>query len=197
MSIYSRCLALILTISFFIFGCTQTPKKTAVNLNPELKNYISLDLAYPYYKMLLEKLERRIGHPLKSRGEAHITIITPPEYKVLTTKIPAEKLHAQANEFMQQSPAFTTKCLGHFEKKQPANSTTDHVYYVVTESKALLDFRKRLAEESGLPKTEFDPDLFYPHVTLGFTDRDFHYEDGAIKNEKSCPPELKSILRER
>ncbi|MFZ3229262.1 MAG: hypothetical protein WA160_03570 [Pseudobdellovibrio sp.] len=194
MSNYSRfltatviCSQLLLSL-FFFTNCASTQKA-------ELKNYVSLDIAYPYYKMILGKLENRLGKSLKSRGESHVTLITPPEFNVLKTKISPEQIHKMAAVFFETKPEFKSVCLGKFEKK--ILSEPQQVYFVVIESKDFLEFRKSLALQSGLDKNTFDPDLFYPHVTIGFSERDLHYEDGAIKNATACPADLKAILKER
>lgn len=196
MSIYSRFLIVIMTAFLALSGCTTAPKTNRdVATHPQLKNYISYDLAYPYYKMIYDRLQQRIGKTLKSRGEAHITVITPPEYAVLTKKLAPERIHQMAADLFKQSPKFTKICLGHGQ--QTLASGLQHVYYVVVESKDLLELRRQMAIESGLVKSEFNPDLFFPHITIGFTERDMYYEDGVIKDIKSCPDELKSILLER
>lgn len=200
MSIYSRLLtATVIAASIVISGCATSSSlapdatRDAASAKPALKNYTSYDLAYPYYKNVYDKLVRRVG-PLKTRGEAHITLISPPEYKNLTAKnssIKAERIHQLTNEFVATQPAFTNNCLGHFEKDG------QHVYYVVVDSQALFDFRKQIAAEANVPAEQFDPNLFFPHVTIGFTKEDMHYEQGARKNAASCPEELKMVLRER
>lgn len=205
MSIYSRgqsliAMGLIITLTL-VSACKTTTvasdKSTVqpTEMKPALKNYISLDLAYPNYKLLLDKLEHRLGHSLKSRGEAHITLITPPEYKSLTQKLTPEQIHQEASEFFATEPKFTNECLGQFVKSaEPAKPVA---YYVVVSSTEMLQFRKKLADKAGLSRSDFDPELFFPHVTLGFTDRDLHFEDGARKDKNSCPTNLKSIMRER
>lgn len=206
MSIYSRALAVMVIMFSFVLatisGCatagekSQKPAEKTLASEPNvLKNYVSLDLAYPYYKLLLDKLEGRLKKPLKNRGEAHITLITPPEYQVLALKMKPERIHELANEFIEKNPPITNVCLGHFQKN--IAGAANHTYYVVIHSPELFSFRKQIAAASGLSKAEFDPELFYPHVTLGFTERDFHYEDGARKNAESCPDNLKAIMRER
>ena len=200
MSIYSRYLAFAIFTAALSFSCSSvnpSAAKTPASVdsqNKPLKNYVSLDLAYPYYKMLLDKLElkvKTVHKPLKNRGEAHITLITPPEFKILSTKLSAEKIHQISNDFLSLEPKFQNACIGHFEK------ANEHVYYVVAESTDLIKLRLQLSEQSGLTKAEFDPELFFPHITLGFTERDIHYEEGAVKNKASCPKQLQSVILER
>jgi 2'-5' RNA ligase len=149
-----------------------------------LKTYISYDLEYKAFEEMRLKLENTLGTPLKNRGEAHITVITPPEYKKLTMTLKHEQVHAIANETLVKMPAYETVCVGSGSLK--IKEKTEKTYYVVVTAPELLNLRKKLAEAAKLPKDQFDPDLFFPHVTLGFTTRDLHYEDGVIKDKNSC-----------
>lgn len=173
----------------------QPTTNTGLNHSQSFKNYISLELGYPYYKMLFEKIESYDKKSLKNRGEAHITLITPPEYKVLTEYLTPEQIHSYANEFTKSEPPFKITCLGRSEKN--LSTGFNQVYYLVVQSDSFLNFRKELALKAKVPTTRFDPNLFYPHITLGFTERDLHLEDGIIKDFKSCPEDLKMLLKER
>lgn len=151
------------------------------------KNYFSLDLEYSAYKELLAQLVNKVG-PLKNRGEAHITIISPPEFKALTdpkkSKLTARKITETYVAMNKGVYTFKQTCIGSSEKT--VNEKQLKTYYVVVDSPDLFSFRRELSKLSQLPKSKFDPDLFYPHITLGFTDKDLHYEDGVIKDSKTC-----------
>ncbi|MEQ1722589.1 MAG: hypothetical protein ABL930_05395 [Pseudobdellovibrio sp.] len=153
----------------------------------EDKNYFSIDLKYDRYKEVLAQLINKVG-PLKDRGEAHITIISPPEFKILTTgkkfKLNAQKITEAYVKYNKGVYSFKEVCIGSSEKNQ--NSKSMKTYYIVLESPDLFSFRREIARLSELPTSQFDPNLFNPHITLGFTDRDLHFEDGAIKDAKSC-----------
>ncbi len=155
-----------------------------------LKSYLSLDLAYPYYKRIHDTLESKLKTTLVTHGEAHITLVTPPEFEVLATKIPVATLHQMADKFIKTNPGFAHVCLGLGEKFGAGKT-----YYVVVESADFLIFREALARMSQLPKDLFDPNKFYPHVTLGFTQRDLHLDDGVVKNSDSCPEQLQPLLK--
>ena len=149
-----------------------------------LKNYISYDLQYKPFEEMRLQLEKTLGAALKNRGEAHITVVTPPEYERLTQKLKPEQIHAVANETLVKMPAYEIVCIGSGSLK--IKEKTEKTYYVVVVANELLALRKKLAELAELPKEQFDPNLFFPHVTLGFTSRDLHYEDGVIKDKNSC-----------
>ncbi len=69
------------------------------------------------------------------------------------------------------------------------NKPEEATYYVVVESDRLLQIRKAVLDlyvHNGGKAEDFKAEVFYPHVTLGFTKRDLHFEDGVIKDQKSC-----------
>ncbi|MBY0553426.1 hypothetical protein K2P97_02785 [bacterium] len=155
------------------------------------KNYLSLNLPYPQYKEMLAQLINKVG-PLKDRGEAHITIISPPEFKVLTdpklSKMNARKITETYVALNKGVYRFKQVCIGSSEKN--LNEKKLKTYYIVVDSPDLLAFRREISKLSQVPKSKFDPDLFYPHITLGFTEKDLHYEDGVIKDSKSCMKDI-------
>ena len=133
-----------------------------------------------------------VDRKLKSRGEAHITVITPPEFDVLKTKITPSRIHTLASVFLQKEIVIQHVCLGESDKK--IKDKIEKVFYVVITSPELLRLRHALADEGHLSKNEFNPEVFFPHITIGFTERDLYYEDGIIKNKDSCPGNLQNLL---
>ncbi len=167
------------------FGCSLKPLSNEAA--PNTTSYVSYHLPFTEYNLLFQKLEQKLKLHLKSRGEAHVTVITPPEFKVLASTLSAERIHALASEFLNTKVDVKKICLGHFKNQ------ISETFFVVVESKSLVAFRQKLAFEAGLSEKLFNPFLFYPHVTIGFTDRDLHYEDGAIKDQTACSSQLQSI----
>lgn len=149
-----------------------------------LKNYISYDLEYNAFEEMRLKLEKTLGTPLKNRGEAHITVVTPPEYEKLSKKLAPEQIHSIANESLSKHPSYQIVCVG--KGSITINNKSESTYYAVVTADELISIRKKLAEASGITKDQFDPNLYFPHVTLGFTSRDLHYEDGVKKDKNSC-----------
>jgi 2'-5' RNA ligase len=119
---------------------------------------------------------------LKNRGEAHITVVTPPEWKVLSQKLSIEEVHQWALDDKLHRAPYRPVCVGTYKLKD------DSTYFVVVESLALLRFRQKLKHEFDQRhgQGDFDPEHFKPHVTLGFTHKDLHEQDGAQKDESSC-----------
>jgi len=57
-------------------------------------------------------------------------------------------------------------------------------YFIVVDAPFLKTWRKT---RWGLNEEKFP---YYPHITLGFTERDLHLQDGAVKDARSCHPDL-------
>lgn len=172
-------------------ACSSAPHQEAVSQSktPELKNYVSLDLEYGRYKALLNELDKKVG-TLKNRGEAHVTLITPPEFKALVAggSITPEQIHEAYKLAALKPQDFKEICVGQSSKKIQAKKMS--TYYVVIKSAAFLKFRRDVAALSKVSEKDFNPNLFFPHITLGFTERDLHYEDGVKKDAKTCLKEI-------
>lgn len=157
-----------------------------------MKAYLAMNLPYPPYKALAEKVEKEEGVKLTTRGEAHITVVTPIEYdKVLKKHISIAEIHKIAEAAKIQDTEFTPVCIGRGQKE--LNGKLEKTYFVVVESPALIELRGRIEEayvKNGGKAQNFVPEKFLPHITLGFTSRDLHQEDGVIKNRTSCIKQL-------
>ena len=180
--------AVILTLSFLIANCATKSATSSL----ASKNYVTYELAYPEYQALFIRLQQGLERKLKSRGEAHITIITPPEFEILKSKLSPIRIHALASSFLKKPIFFKHVCLGQGEKK--TKDQTEQVYFIVVAAPELLKLRRALSEEGHFNKKDFDPELFFPHITLGFTERDLYFEDGIIKNKTACPKKLQNLL---
>lgn len=154
--------------------------------------YLAMNLPPDPGQKILKFLndERRAnGLPeLKSRGrESHITIVTPPEFAVLKPYISMEKINDLALEMGLQRDNVNLECLGRGQKNE------DFTYFlVVKRNENAVIWKLRQAIQSQLPKEKqdlFDPNHFYPHVTVGFTQGDLHEKDGVIKDRRACLPE--------
>ncbi len=147
----------------------------------ETARYVTVDLPYDPFRRLTESLETFEGIKLKTRGEAHITLITPPEFDVLSKHL-AEGEIRHAFDAVALRPAEPV-CVGR------GHVGAAKTYYVVVKLASALKARELLAQKfksRGGDEAQFKAAVFYPHVTLGFTDRDLHIQDGVIKDAKSC-----------
>ncbi len=150
-------------------------------------DYLAVAVPTAPAQALLGDLDRALGAKLKSRGEAHITVLTPPEVSVLAKKLPMRSIEALADAQKLQQSAWTPMCLG---VSVARSNRALQTYYVVVKSDALFAFRRELHARfvaAGGAAAAFDPADYRPHVTLGFTQRDLFEADGAQKTPASCP----------
>jgi 2'-5' RNA ligase len=160
-----------------------------------MQAYLAMNLPYADYKPLFEEVQKTEGLTLKNRGEAHITVISPVEYdKILKKHLSIADIHKIAQEFKIQDAEVHPVCVGRGQKE--IKGQMEKTYYVVVDSAALMELRGRIEEayekRGGKPQ-EFVPERFFPHVTLGYTARDLHYEDGVHKDKDSCLYAFKDV----
>ncbi len=153
-----------------------------------MKAYLAMNLPYAPYNSLYEQVQDSEKIQLNTRGEAHITVVTPVEYdKILKKHLSISEITKIAEEASIQNLRFTPVCLGRSEKE--LNGKPEKVYYVVVDSSDLIGLRGKIERayvKNGGRSQEFIPEKFLPHVTLGYTARDLHIEDGVFKNKASC-----------
>lgn len=151
------------------------------------KSYLSLDLPYAPFEKIRVTLEKAQKRTLQNRGEAHITVITPPEFKKMQKKISMKEVNRIAAKMNMEQTPYTPVCVG--KAVLASGSSNMETYYVVVDAENLFNIRKAVHElfvKNGGDESDFSPEKFYPHVTLGFTHRDLHLEDGIIKDASSC-----------
>jgi hypothetical protein len=157
------------------------------------KAYLEVKLSYTPFAELRKEVEREEGVNLKNRGEAHITVVTPPEYKKMQNRISMQEINQIAKNLQMEEAPIKLICIGKGQKLE--GPQLESTYYVVIQADRLFEVRRKIAQtyqmKGGLA-AEFDPEYYFPHVTLGFTLRDLHLEDGIIKNEHSCVYKIKS-----
>jgi 2'-5' RNA ligase len=153
-----------------------------------MQAYLAMNLPYAPYEKLYKQLEKAEGLELKNRGEAHITVVTPIEYdKALKKHLSIAEIHKIAEEAKIQQATYTPVCIGRGQKD--ISGKIEKTYYVVVESPDLIELRGKIEEayvKNGGRAQDFVPEKFMPHVTLGYTARDLHHEDGVRKNSTSC-----------
>ncbi|MBY0515504.1 MAG: 2'-5' RNA ligase family protein [Bacteriovoracaceae bacterium] len=144
-------------------------------------SYLAINLESKKYENYKKLIEREKKNALISRGESHITVITPVEFWNLLRPqgITIETLNQLAQEANIQAFPFREICLGKGVLKN------EETYYVVIHSPDILNFRKKIQLLLKEPN-KFRPENYYPHITIGFTQRDLHESDGVLKDEKSC-----------
>lgn len=148
--------------------------------------YLVRNVPFAPIHILKQLLENSFNMQLLDRGEAHITVITPPEYEALKNKIDIHEIH-QMVEHTLQSSSFDPVCIG--EGTLQIDGKSESTYFVVVNSSDLFEVRRTIAErfyQRGGSRSAFDPETYYPHITIGYTKRDLHAQDGIVKDQNSC-----------
>lgn len=166
---------------------TFSTSKELVNGKAEMPatggSFLGMKLPFAPTENLRMAIEKTLGRTLKNRGESHITVLSPEEMKAIAPKVTGAQIFQLARDFKLQDAEVDVSCFGRFTKNN------ESVYYVVVESDDLIAFRQKIAQEfmsrGGTPNA-FRPEVYYPHITVGYTSRDFHPQDGAIKNSSTC-----------
>ena len=152
-------------------------------------NYLAMNIKFQPVKDLLTQLRNHKNIELKSRGEAHITVITPIEFNDILKKknVTMKQIDSIANKHKIQNTQFQILCLG--SGSLFIDRKSEKTYFIVVRSNELIKIRKEIQSiyiSNGGKAKDFRPMHFYPHITIGFTERDLHESDGVIKNVDSC-----------
>ena len=193
---------MVLVFLLVFVGCQQMPDKGDVN--PPLKvsasgfdgsqqtfvpqtNYVAMPLPFAPFAELFQQLSANVPEKLISRGEAHVTVLTPPEYDQLKAQISIDEINAIALALGIQNVKVKPFCLGRGDAV--IEGKREQTYYVVVEAEGLRKIRLAIAAEfvkRGGSSAVFDAEHFFPHVTVGFTKRDLFDQDGVVKDQNSC-----------
>ncbi|RKP05455.1 hypothetical protein THASP1DRAFT_32703 [Thamnocephalis sphaerospora] len=239
-----------LTLAPSVYNTSNVPFQPHAGPNP-FDSYLQLTLDYKPVRDLFAQLVQRVPVKLQTRGEAHVTVVTPPEFdRVLKPAgVTMDEVNALAMQSRIQESRFSVECVGRARIPRPAspsvatNEKTEavladivdasmdleeavylaassdnplllrdapsaalmyasedkptaaplppymEVYYVVVSSPDLLALRQRIERlfrtKGGAPGA-FRAANFWPHITLGYTDRDLFVEDGIYKDRTTC-----------
>lgn len=184
-----------ITLARSVYGTRALAPVVAVGPK-ENDNALALNVPYAPVRAVRDQLGRALGRELEffkrwnPEGEAHVTVINPVEYyRVLAggnlekPLLSIERIGAIAREMNLQSADMSVIGLGRGEAT--LDGKVEQTYFLVVESKKLLAVRARVHREfvaKGGDAKAFDPAAFYPHITIGYTKRDLHENDGVIKD---------------
>lgn len=172
------------------------------------ENALAMNIEYTPVFKLREEIKNAAGmsKPLafltawEPNGEAHITVITPPEAAKIFAEnekhISKARIDEIAKEYKIQHSDL--KILGIGSGKKLIDDCLEQTFYIVIKSQNLLDIRRQIYNEfvkNGGNKNDFNPDHFYPHITIGYTLRDLHESDDVIKDVNSLDSRFKLILK--
>ena len=149
---------------------------------------------YNAIKELIPQLENKYGIKLESRGEAHITTISPPEaqgwfldHKGINYLISSIEIHQKYFSTLQNTK-FKIVCVG--KRKSDKGNI---VFYLVVDSRDLFTIREEIQKELERralftdKKTNFSAKNFWPHITIGYVGGDVH---GVSKGTETCIEDL-------
>jgi 2'-5' RNA ligase len=148
--------------------------------------YLVRNVPFEPIYTLKSALEGSFNTQLFDRSEAHITVITPPEYEQIKDKIHIDEIHAIVQDTLQGT-SFELICLG--KGSAEIDDSLEDTFFIVVRSNELLEVRRQIAERfliRGGNSSSFDPETYYPHITVGYTKRDLHAQDGVVKDRTSC-----------
>jgi 2'-5' RNA ligase len=169
----------ILLVFLFIEGCVTAKLATH-------KDWLAEPVELSKIDQLRSQLETISKLSLKSRGEAHITVISPPEFNILKSKLSMSEINIIAEHLNIEKAKWTPICVAQANLKNKPNSI---VFYIIVKSEELIKIRNEIStsflKKGGAP-AEFDPLHYFPHITIGFTDRDLYEQDGVIKDTRNC-----------
>jgi hypothetical protein len=156
-----------------------------------LGSYLVLNLNFTLIKPIVDTLIKIFEGSLRGRGEAHITIISPLEFKSgLKSVLTIEEINSIALAYSIQSSTFSVLCLARQSQFDAKLGKRSFVYNFIVQSSDLLEIRKQIEAryiEKGGDASNFDPDRFYPHITLAFEEHgDWFPEDQVFKTKKTC-----------
>jgi 2'-5' RNA ligase len=167
-------------------------------------NALAINIPYQPVADLRQQLERHLEKNLDNfkswnpQGEAHITVVTPPEFEsVLSKKLSMDEINAIAmHENIQTSDV---NVLGLGTGRTIIADQNEETFFILVSSSKLNSIRESIHDafvaKGGAPES-WDYKTYYPHITVGFTKRDLHIQDGVIKDvEHSLDARFQLVLR--
>jgi 2'-5' RNA ligase len=152
------------------------------------KDYLAMVVPFEPIRGLFEKIKAQTGFEgLRNRGEAHVTVITPPEFAELNKNMTIDDINRIALEERIQQAHLDFVCVG--SGRALIEGHEERTYFLVVRSSDLLRIREKIAEQfvkNGGQRDKFAPRHFYPHITIGYTKTDLHEAQGVIKDQRSC-----------
>lgn len=178
---------------------TVTKLASARAEKPKLskRTIVAQPVDYKPVKRVLDALNAKRRHPLKSHGEGHVTVINPSEYSsVLSKHLSKERIQEIAEQEGFRKAEFEVVGLG--RAKAPLQGEVAESFFLVVKSPALTRIRKKIHDEfvaKGGKSSAFNPVQYEPHITVGFTHRDLHSSDGVRKDVSSIDHSYDRLVR--
>jgi len=156
-------------------------------------DWVGIPMPYGPIEKIREELEKRIGKKLQHQDEAHITVITPSEMRILSQTIKMNTVEKIVVKESAMKAPVKVLCL----KKITAvlGNKSEESWSVSIESSELREFRnqvwRRFVANGGIP-SDFQWKRWSPHITLGYTSSALHDEDRLSKEKTECSYMLKA-----
>lgn len=159
-------------------------------------NALAMNIPYAPIVGLRRQLQEALGRPLNfftgwnPSGEAHVTVLTPIEYQKMAQAMPSGRPPLAMAQIGEVAAAEGIQhadlaLLGIGSGRTVIEGRNEETYFLIVESRALRQLRRKIHARyvaSGGDPLAFDPERFYPHITIGFTRRDLHEADGVLKD---------------
>ncbi|KAI9469042.1 MAG: hypothetical protein EXX96DRAFT_590237 [Benjaminiella poitrasii] len=124
-------------------------------------SWLGITFDFQYVKPIFDLVNSTEEKPLLNRGEAHATVISPPEFAVLAkADITVDQMNEVAISHAIQSSKVDIVCLG--KEDVVIQGQQRIVYQIIIKSKDLIKIRKRLFQlyvEKGGNTSLFDPNV--------------------------------------
>ena len=148
-----------------------------------------MNLPYQFIQPVFFEVQEREKLKLITRGESHVTVITPPEESILKAQgVSPQLIDAQAQREKIQDSELNPVCLG--EGSALVGGVMDRTYFIVLEADRLrqlrLQFSALVAKDETSRLRQFEPGRYLPHLTVGFTRQDLFEQNGVVKDATSC-----------
>ncbi|RUS30262.1 hypothetical protein BC938DRAFT_479639 [Jimgerdemannia flammicorona] len=151
-------------------------------------SWLGQQLDFTYVKPIFDALNAT-DKTLITRGESHITVITPPEFDgaLHLANVTIDEINAIALKNHIQAAQFKIVCLG--QEHILLDKEEYRVFSVLIDAPDLRKIREdvfRLFASKGGNTGLFDPHAFWPHITVGFNQRDLFIQDNIYKGYNAC-----------
>ena len=196
---------IILLISLISLSALAEPKTLILNaqiINAPSRGFrthtgpftLAIDLPYGPMVALREALQIELSITNKldffkgwdPSGEAHITVISPPEFiNVLSKHLTEDDINNIARFHEIQQADVHVLGLGSGKPKTVKNN--QETFFLIVESRKARLIRMAIHAEyvrKGGQAQDWDPAWFFPHVTIGYYQGDVHENQGLLKNIK-------------
>jgi 2'-5' RNA ligase len=150
--------------------------------------YLVYNVNFAPVNEIKRKIESATGLELIDRGEAHITVLTPPEHDAIKKVIPEfsmDEINGYVSSFIQDIK-WENMGVGTVKGKNHKDIYSE-VFFLVVRSEGLRSLRRMIARMYQIPEDVFDPEIQDFHVTIGYTESDLH---GVAKDATTLVKDL-------